>query len=170
MNSSGAHAAGQCCSAGNNFGRMTFITRPPLVRSCVARKLFASIDTLRLSHLYILYFAVWDFTNSLFSRRLVRGKAKGEGRPASSPPSALGEEGAACLLSGACFAGSCSQSLAALQVSSQSDSFSFTLQIPSWMWSSPGVAAGSLQGGSLLPAAGLQDWPRFLPRKALGFV
>jgi len=56
-----------------------FITWPPLVHSWVARKLFASIDTLRLSHLYILYFTVWDFTSSLFSRRLGRAKARERG-------------------------------------------------------------------------------------------
>lgn len=76
MNSSGAYAGGQCRSTGSNFGGMTFITWPPLVHSWVARKHFASIDTLRCSHLYVLYFTVWDFTSSLFSRRLVRVKAR----------------------------------------------------------------------------------------------
>lgn len=69
----------QCHSTGNNFGCMTFITWPPLVHSWVARKLFASIDTLRLSHLYGLCFTVWDFTSSLFSRRLVRVQARERG-------------------------------------------------------------------------------------------
>lgn len=69
----------QCRSTRNNSGCMTFIPWPPLVHRWVASKLFAAIDTLRLSHLYVLYFTVWDFTSSLFSRRLVRVKARERG-------------------------------------------------------------------------------------------
>lgn len=166
----------QCHSTGNNFGCMTFITWPPLAHSWLARKLVASIDTLRFSHLYVLYFTVWDFTSSLFSRRLVRVKARERGLQPALSAERFGR-GRSCLSVSQCLLNGKPQPGASYPAAIQlkwelllSCFAAIALRIPFWKWSSSGVAAALLQGGSPLPAAGLQDGLRFLPRKALGFL
>lgn len=174
---------GQCCSQ-EQLWLVTFITWPPLVHSWVARKLLASIDPLHLGHRYILCFTVWDFTSSLFSRRLGGVKARDRGLrpalrralwertalPASYPAPARGKPQPRPRYP----VGIQPKRELPWAVGLLSDTLScFTaipLKIPSWKRSSSRVAAASRHGGSPLPAARLRAGRCFLPRKALGFL